>query len=248
MNKKIKILLVEDDPNFGSLLKSYLELADYEVVLKQDGKQGLTCFRNNSFDLCILDIMMPEMDGFTLAMEIKKINDIVPLIFLTAKTLKEDVIEGFRIGADDFLTKPFDSEVLLYKISAILKRKSSGELDQDEDYVDINIGSYKFNYRFRKLTYGKQVYTLSPKESGLLNMLCKARDGVLSRSDALNKIWGADNYFTARSMDVFIARLRKYLKDDPSVEIINIHGNGFRLVIRSGPISASDSGAISATQ
>jgi two-component system OmpR family response regulator len=231
MNKKTKILLVEDDPNFGSILKSYLELADYEVVLKQDGKKGLTCFRNNSFDLCILDIMMPEMDGFTLAMEIKKLNDIVPLIFLTAKTLKEDVIEGFRIGADDFLTKPFDSEVLLYKISAILKRKSSGESDQDEDYADINLGSYTFNFRLRKLTNGKQTYTLSPKESGLLNMLCKARDGILSRSDALNKIWGADNYFTARSMDVFIARLRKYLKDDPSVEIINIHGNGFRLVV-----------------
>jgi two-component system, OmpR family, response regulator len=232
MSKKNKILLVEDDPNFGSILKSYLELADYEVVLKQDGKQGLTSFRNNSFDLCILDIMMPEMDGFTLAMEIKKLNDIVPLIFLTAKTLKEDVIEGFRIGADDFLTKPFDSEVLLYKISAILKRKSQGENGQDEDNEDLSIGSYIFNYRLRKLTNSKQTYTLSPKESGLLQMLYRARDGVLSRSDALKKIWGADNYFTARSMDVFIARLRKYLKDDASVEIINIHGNGFRLVIR----------------
>jgi two-component system, OmpR family, response regulator len=229
--KKIKILLVEDDPNFGSILKSYLELADYEIMLKQDGKQGLTCFRNNSFDLCILDIMMPEMDGFTLAMEIKKIDDKVPLIFLTAKTLKEDVIEGFRIGADDFLTKPFDSEVLLYKISAILKRKNRGEVDYEDDNTDISIGSYQFNYRLRKLSNIKQTFTLSPKESGLLNMLCKAKDGILTRSDALNKIWGADNYFTARSMDVFIARLRKYLKDDPSVEIINIHGNGFRLVI-----------------
>jgi two-component system OmpR family response regulator len=227
MNKKIKILLVEDDPNFGSILKSYLELADYEVV----GKQGLTCFRNISFNLCILDIMMPEMDGFTLAIEIKKLDDKVPLIFLTAKTLKEDVIEGFRIGADDFLTKPFDSEVLLYKISAILKRKNSGEIDKEDDNADTPIGSYHFNYRLRKLSNNTLTYTLSPKESGLLNMLCKAKDGILSRSDALNKIWGADNYFTARSMDVFIARLRKYLKDDPSVEIINIHGNGFRLVI-----------------
>ena len=225
-------MLVEDDPNFGSILKSYLELADYEVVLKQDGKQGLTCFRNNPFDLCILDIMMPEMDGFTLAIEIKKIDNKVPFIFLTAKTLKEDVIEGFRIGADDFLTKPFDSEVLLYKISAILKRKNSGEADPDEEVADIGLGSFQFNYRLRKLSNNKQTYTLSPKESGLLNMLCKAKDGILSRSDALNKIWGVDNYFTARSMDVFIARLRKYLKDDPSIEIINIHGNGFRLVIR----------------
>jgi two-component system, OmpR family, response regulator len=231
MNKKIKILLVEDDPNFGSILKSYLELADYDVVLKQDGKQGLTCFRNNSFEMCILDIMMPEMDGFTLATEIKKLDDKVPVIFLTAKTLKEDVIEGFRIGADDFLTKPFDSEVLLYKISAILKRKYSGETDLEEDNTDISIGSFHFNYRLRKLSNMNQTYTLSPKESGLLLMLCRAKDGILSRSDALNKIWGADNYFTARSMDVFIARLRKYLKEDPSVEIINIHGNGFRLVI-----------------
>jgi two-component system OmpR family response regulator len=231
MNKKIRILLVEDDPNFGSILKSYLELADYEVILKQDGKQGLTCFKNNSFGLCILDIMMPEMDGFTLATEIKKIDGKVPVIFLTAKTLKEDVIEGFRIGADDFLTKPFDSEVLLYKISAILKRKNSGETDHEEEIADISIGNFQFNYRLRKLSNNKQTFTLSPKESGLLLMFCKTKDGILSRSDALNKIWGADNYFTARSMDVFIARLRKYLKDDPSVEIINIHGNGFRLVI-----------------
>jgi len=230
MNSKIKILLVEDDPNFGSILKSYLELADYEVVLRPDGKQGFSCFKNNRFDLCILDIMMPEMDGFTLASEIKKLNDKVPLIFLTAKTLKEDVIEGFKLGADDFLTKPFDSEVLLYKISAILKRKMQ-ESEHDDFAEEYTIGTYKFNYRLRKLTNGKHTYTLSPKESGLLNLLCKARDGILSRSEALTKIWGADNYFTARSMDVFIARLRKYLKDDPAVEIINIHGNGFRLVI-----------------
>ena len=232
MNKKIRILLVEDDPNFGSILKSYLELAEYEVVLKPDGKQGLTCFRNNTFNLCILDIMMPEMDGFTLAIEIKKIDDIVPIIFLTAKTLKEDVIEGFKIGADDFLTKPFDSEVLLYKISAILKRKFSAEPIQNEENSDVSIGRCKFNHRLRTLSNEKNTYTLSPKEAGLLNLFCKSRDGILSRSEALNKIWGSDNYFTARSMDVFIARLRKYLKDDPSVEIINIHGNGFRLVIR----------------
>ena len=230
MDNKLKILLVEDDPNFGSILKSYLELAEYDVVLKKDGKQGLACFKNSRFDLCILDIMMPEMDGFTLAAEIKKLNDRVPLIFLTAKTLKEDVIEGFKIGADDFLTKPFDSEVLLYKISAILKRKMPGD-EQEEGAEEFSIGDYTFNSRLRKLAIGNTTYTLSPKEAGLLSMFCQARDGILSRSDALLKIWGADNYFTARSMDVFIARLRKYLKDDPSVEIINIHGNGFRLVV-----------------
>ena len=232
MNQKIKILLVEDDPNFGSILKSYLELAEYEVVLKKDGKQGLNCFLNSSFDLCILDIMMPEMDGFTLAREIKKADKEIPLIFLTAKTLKEDVLEGFRIGADDFLTKPFDSEVLLYKITAILKRKNSGNSDSDEVPSEFNIGRLKFNQRLRTLSCQEQTHVLSPKESELLAMLCTAKDGILNRSDALKKIWDADTYFTARSMDVFVARLRKYLKDDPSVEIINIHGNGFRLVVK----------------
>ena len=231
MDKKTKILLVEDDPNFGSILKSYLELDEYEVVLKKDGKQGLICFKNNSFELCILDIMMPEMDGFTLAREIKKIDKEVPLIFLTAKTLKEDVLEGFRIGADDYLTKPFDSEVLLYKISAILKRKNSGVAGLPDEPSEFNIGSLKFDQRLRTLTFKEQIINLSPKESELLTMLCTAKDGILNRSDALKKIWDADNYFTARSMDVFVARLRKYLKNDPSVEIINIHGNGFRLVI-----------------
>jgi two-component system, OmpR family, response regulator len=230
MDKKTKILLVEDDPNFGSILKSYLELDEYEVVLKKDGKQGLVCFKNSSFDICILDIMMPEMDGFTLAREIKKIDKEVPLIFLTAKTLKEDVLEGFRIGADDYLTKPFDSEVLLYKISAILKRKNSGVAGLVDEPSEFNIGSFKFDQRLRTLTFKEQIINLSPKESELLTMLCTAKDGILNRSEALKKIWDADNYFTARSMDVFVARLRKYLKNDPSVEILNIHGNGFRLV------------------
>jgi two-component system, OmpR family, response regulator len=233
MNKKIKILLVEDDPNFGSMLKSYLELADYEIILKQDGKQGLTCFRNHSFDICILDIMMPEMDGFTLAVEMKKIEPKVPIIFLTAKTLKEDVITGFRLGADDFLTKPFDSEVLLYKISAILKRNQTADEENEEQESEIALGSFRFNHRLRILSNNKSTFTLSPKEAGLLHLFCKAKDGILSRSDALKKIWGSESYFTARSMDVFIARLRKYFRDDPSVEILNIHGNGFRLVIRS---------------
>ncbi|MCX6251127.1 MAG: response regulator transcription factor [Bacteroidetes bacterium] len=230
MSRKTKILLVEDDPNFGSILKSYLELTEYEVILKQDGKQGLSAFRNSSFDLCILDIMMPEMDGFTLAREIKKIDEKLPLIFLTAKTLKQDILEGFRIGADDYLTKPFDSEVLLCKISAILKRNmenSESETEQEE----ISIGRFTFNHRLRQLIFDKQVQILSPKETELLKMMVRAKDGILSRKDALGKIWGTDNYFTTRSMDVFIARLRKYLKPDPSIEIINIHGNGYRLVV-----------------
>jgi DNA-binding response OmpR family regulator len=234
MVRKSKILLVEDDTNFGSILKSYLELADYEVLLKMDGKQGLSAFKTYIFDLCILDIMMPEMDGFSLAREIRKLNRKIPLIFLTAKTLKEDVLEGFRIGADDYLTKPFDSEVLLYKIAAILKRNAmSGEsADQRQMY---EVGNFHFDSRLRTLKLGNSIQPLSPKESALLKMLCNAKDGILTRHDALQQIWGKEDYFTTRSMDVFMARLRKYLKPDPAIEIINIHGNGFRLVIRNLP-------------
>ncbi len=226
MEKKTKILLVEDDPNFGSILKSYLELNDFEVILKTDGKQGLSAFRSYPFDLCILDVMMPEMDGFTLAREIRKTDSEISMIFLTAKTLKEDVIEGFRTGADDYITKPFDSELLLYKIRAILKRKSKEEAELPTVFC---IGSFKFDYALRSLTSQKASYHLSPKEAELLRMLCTARNGILLRKDALERIWEADNYFTTRSMDVFIAKLRKYFREDPEVEIINIHGNGFRL-------------------
>ena len=226
---KLKILLVEDDPNFGSILKSYLELAEYDVVLKTDGKQGLGCFTSGTFDLCILDIMMPEMDGFTLAREIKKKNDKMPLIFLTAKSLKEDVLEGFKLGADDYLTKPFDSEVLLYKISAILRRNPVHETEIQE----FEIGKFRFHAGLRTLQFEDDTQTLSPKEAELLKMMCSTKTGILSRKEALLKIWGNEDYFTTRSMDVFIARLRKYLKKDPSIEIINIHGNGFRMIIGS---------------
>jgi two-component system OmpR family response regulator len=227
-----RILLVEDDPNFGSILKSYLELAEYEVILRSDGKQGLSAFRDNRFDICILDIMMPEMDGFTLAREIRRLDSHIPLIFLTAKTLKKDIVEGFRIGADDYLTKPFDSEVLLYKIAAILKRNKELTDGSGEIPDDLAIGRFHFKYRYRTLSLDDCAQTLSPKEADLLKMLATAKDGIVSRHDALLEIWKDDNYFTSRSMDVFIARLRKYLKADPSIEIINIHGNGFRLIIR----------------
>ena len=230
MSQKTKILLVEDDPNFGSIMKSYLELNDFEVVLRTDGKQGLEAFRAERFDICILDVMMPEMDGFTLAREIRKADLEIPFIFLTAKSLKEDMLEGFRTGADDYITKPFDSEVMLFKLQAILKRRMQrpdGETDQNE----FTLGRYHFNYNLRTLADGAITQQLSPKEAGLLKMLCQARDGILLRREALEKIWGADNYFNGRSMDVFIARLRKHLKADPTIEIANIHGNGFRLVI-----------------
>ena len=223
---------MEDDPNFGSILKSYLELADYEVLLKTDGKQGLAAFKTYSFDLCILDIMMPEMDGFTLAKEIRKLNSKIPLIFLTAKTLKEDVLEGFRIGADDYLTKPFDSEVLLYKIAAILKRNAMVAESAGQP-LSYDVGAFHFDCRLRTLKLGKKSQTLSPKESELLKMLYNAKEGILTRHDALQQIWGKEDYFTTRSMDVFMARLRKYLKADPTIEILNIHGNGFRMVINA---------------
>jgi two-component system OmpR family response regulator len=226
MDKKNRILLVEDDPNFGSILKSYLELNDFDVMLKTDGKQGLSAFRSYPYDICILDVMMPEMDGFTLAREIRKLNAEIPVIFLTAKTLKEDVIEGFRTGADDYITKPFDSELLLYKIRAILKRAPR---DDENQQTMFRIGKFTFNYPLRDLDHPDGSVHLSPKEAELLRLLCIAKGGVLLRKEALDRIWEADNYFTTRSMDVFIARLRKYFKNDPSVEIINIHGNGFRL-------------------
>jgi two-component system, OmpR family, response regulator len=229
MNPKLQILLVEDDPNFGTIMKSYLELNDYSVVLKTDGKQGLASFKSNRFDLCILDVMMPEMDGFTLAREIRSLDAEIPLIFLTAKSLKEDVVEGFRIGADDYLTKPFDSEVMLYKIAAILKRNKSNAHSSDPEPDDFRIGRFDFNSKLRILKLGENERVLSPKEADLLKMLCIAREGYLPRRDALERIWGNDNYFSGRSMDVFITRLRKYLKEDPTVEILNIHGEGFRL-------------------
>ncbi len=229
MNHKIKILLVEDDPNFGSIMKSYLELNDFEVVLKPDGKQGLAAIRSEPFDICILDVMMPEMDGFTLAKEIKKLNSDTPFIFLTAKSLKEDMLEGFKTGADDYITKPFDSEVLLFKLQAILKRKMQ-QVENDSVVNEMTVGKLLFNYNLRTLSHGNITQQLSPKEANLLKMLCTAKDGILLRKDALEKIWGNDNYFNGRSMDVFIARLRKCLKADPSIEIANIHGNGFRII------------------
>jgi DNA-binding response OmpR family regulator len=224
-----KILLVEDDPNFGSIMKSYLEMNDYQVTLKVDGKQGLSAFKMQPFDICILDVMMPEMDGFTLAREIKKVNSRIPFIFLTAKSLKSDMLEGFKTGADDYITKPFDSEVLLYKIAAILKRKSPSE--QELEITEFKIGKFEFHYVLRTLAIDGQVQQLSPKEAKLLRMLCTSKDGILIRKEALETIWGADNYFNGRSMDVFIAKLRKYLRLDPGIEILNIHGNGFRMIV-----------------
>jgi DNA-binding response OmpR family regulator len=225
-----KILLVEDDPNFGTVLKDYLALNDYNVTHAKDGIEGLIMFKNNDFDLCILDVMMPRKDGFSLAQDIRSSNKEIPIIFLTAKTLKEDVLRGYQVGADDYLNKPFDSEVLLFKIKAILQRKESDTSAENEQF-EFEIGSFFFNSKLRHLSVGEnEPQKLSPKESKLLKMLALHKNDLMPRELALTKIWRDDNYFTSRSMDVYIAKLRKYLKIDESVEILNIHGEGFRLV------------------
>lgn len=225
---KSKILLCEDDTNLGMVLKNYLELNDYEVILERDGRLGLAAFQREKFDICLLDVMMPNMDGFTLAEAIRDINPDVPLFFLSAKTMKDDIIQGYKLGADDYITKPFDSEVLLLKIKAILKRNE--ELHREEENAEYDMGSYHFNPRLRELSVNGNVQTLSPKENELLKLLCEYRNDLLPRETALKKIWGSDTYFNGRSMDVYIAKLRKYLKEDNTIEIVNIHGNGFRLV------------------
>lgn len=226
---KSKILLCEDDTNLGMVLKNYLELNDYDVTLERDGRLGLAAFQREKFDICLLDVMMPNMDGFKVAEEIRDINPDVPLFFLSAKTMKEDIIQGYKLGADDYITKPFDSEVLLHKIKAIIKRNE--EDHREELYAEYDLGKYHFNPRLRELIVNGITQTLSPKENDLLKMLADYKNDLLPREIALKKIWGSDTYFNGRSMDVYIAKLRKYLKEDDKLEIVNIHGNGFRLVV-----------------
>jgi DNA-binding response OmpR family regulator len=225
-----KILLVEDDPNFGTVLKDYLALNDYNVTHAKDGIEGLIMFKNGEYDLCILDVMMPRKDGFSLAEDIRVTNKEIPIIFLTAKTLKEDVLRGYQVGADDYLNKPFDSEVLLHKIKAILHRKNNESSTESEEF-EFKIGKFEFNSKLRHLIYNSgEAQKLSPKESKLLRMLAIHKNDLMPRELALTKIWRDDNYFTSRSMDVYIAKLRKHLKEDEDVEILNIHGEGFRLI------------------
>lgn len=227
-----KILLVEDDPNFGAILKDYLTMNHYKVVHVSNGMEGIDIFKKEEFDLCILDVMMPYKDGFTLAKEIRERNTEVPIIFLTAKALKEDVIKGYEIGADDYLNKPFDSQVLLMKINAIIQRKTI-DVSVNKQF-EFNIGNFHLNSKLRFLTFkDEEPFKLSPKENELLRLLALNINDLMPRELALNKIWKDDNYFTSRSMDVYIAKLRKYLKKDASIEIINIHGEGFRLVEHS---------------
>lgn len=232
-----RILLVEDDQNFGDVLRSYLEMNDYDVTLATDGEEGLARYHKGEYDLCIFDVMMPKKDGFTLASEIRERDADMPIIFLTARAMKDDVLKGFKIGADDYITKPFNSEELLLRIQAIMKR-SQQKADPREELKEFIIGRYHFNFPLRILTFSADTSEehkekLSPKEAQLLRMFAMYMNDILPRSEALTKIWGEDTYFTARSMDVFVTKLRKYLKKDENIEIVNIHGNGFQLLVRA---------------
>ncbi len=226
-----KILVVEDDANFGSILRDYLSLNSYNITLAKNGIEGYEKFKKDDFDLCILDVMMPYKDGFTLAKEIREKNSNVPIIFLTAKTLKEDILKGFKVGGDDYLSKPFDSDVLLAKIKAILNRQKVVE-DINSDEFEFKISKFNFNSKLRLLSFiAEENIKLSPKENQLLRLLVLHLNDLLPREVALNKIWRDDSYFTSRSMDVYIAKLRKYLSRDSNIEIVNIHGEGFRLLV-----------------
>ena len=229
MSYKKNILIVEDDHNFGSILNDYLKLHSYKTTLARNGVEGLEKFKKQTYDMCILDVMMPFKDGFTLAEEIRVIDEQVPLIFLTAKSLKDDMIRGFKIGADDYIVKPFDSEVLLLKIKSIFRRKFI-ENSKKESKIEYTFSDFTFNSKLRTLQFREEdEITLSPKESKLLNLLLENLNDLTSREEALVKIWNDDNYFTSRSMDVYVTKIRKYLKSDPNISIENIHGKGFKM-------------------
>ena len=229
MNTKPHIFLVEDDLSFGAVLKSYLEISDFDVIWVDDGQQALNQFKKASFNICILDVMLPNVDGFTIATEIRKLNTEIPIFFLTAKNMREDVLKGYRIGADDYITKPFDTEVLIFKLKAILKRQPGSVVKESGVY---QIGSYFFDFKLRTLEHDGSKQKLSPKEAELLKMLCDNLNELLPREIALKKIWGDDGYFTARSMDVYLTKIRKLFTEDASIEIRNIHGSGFMLEIK----------------
>ncbi len=230
MKKKIKVLLCEDDPNLGTLLREYLAAKNFECDLAVDGQEGAKLFKRQPYDFIILDVMMPIKDGFTLAQEIRHEDKHVPILFLTAKSMKEDTLEGFSVGGDDYMTKPFSMEELLARMNAILRR-SSALPDMPDQAVEQQIGLYRFDYNKQRLMLDSNEIKLTTKENELLYLLCKNKNGVMERSYALKNIWGDDNYFNGRSMDVYIAKLRKHLQEDSTVEILNIHGKGFKLLV-----------------
>ena len=227
-----KILLVEDDPNLGLLLQDYLQLkGKFDVILCKDGEEGLCEFTKQTYDLLILDVMMPKKDGFTLGKDIRKINSTVPIIFATAKGMIEDKTQAFTLGGDDYITKPFRIEELLLRINALLKRASQSEKHEEANQTRFQIGRYAFDFSTQIIAIGDSQQKLSTKEAELLRLLCLRKNEVLTREEALLNIWHDDNYFNGRSMDVFLSKIRKYLKDDPSVEIINVHGRGYKLLV-----------------
>ena len=228
MEETIKILLCEDDENLGMLLREYLQAKGYSTVLCPDGEQGFKEFTKNKYDIAVLDVMMPKKDGFTLAQDIRQANADLPIIFLTAKTLKEDILEGFKIGADDYITKPFSIEELVFRVEAILRRVRGKKTKESTLY---HIGKFVFDTQKQLLTIGDQQTKLTTKENELLALLCSHANEILQRDFALKTIWIDDNYFNARSMDVYITKLRKHLKDDDQIEIINIHGKGYKLIV-----------------
>ena len=234
ITKKPSILLVEDDTNLSMVLQDYLEMLNFDITLCRNGKEGLIAFKSGKFNLCILDIMMPVMDGFTLAEEIRKADDKIPIVFLTAKSLKEDRIRGFRIGCDDYISKPFSTEELSLRIQAILKRcmtNFAGETGKENGQV-YQIGKYQYDSKNMILRIGKEEKVLTRKENALLRLLVDNKNQLLTREVALKSVWGDDDYFIGRSMDVFIAKLRKYLKEDSSISITNVHGTGFKLEMK----------------
>jgi DNA-binding response OmpR family regulator len=228
-----KILLVEDDPNLGMLVQEYLQLkGKFDVTLAKDGDEGLRVFTREPFDLCIFDVMMPKKDGFTLAKEVRKINPNIPIIFATAKAMMEDKTEAFNLGGDDYITKPFRIEELLLRIHALLKRVAPDRNGTTESTpTKFSIGKYNFDYTVQVINDGQTDQKVSTKEAELLRLLCLKKNDVLTREEALLTIWHDDNYFNGRSMDVFLSKLRKYLKEDPRVEIINVHGKGYKLLV-----------------
>ena len=227
MDEKLKILLCEDDENLGMLLREYLQAKGFTTELCADGELGYKAFLKTKFDICVLDVMMPKKDGFTLAKEIRNSNQEIPIIFLTAKTLKEDILEGFKIGADDYITKPFSMEELVFRIEAIIRRTKGKKNKESTVY---RIGQFTFDTQKQLLCLGDEQRKLTTKENELLALLCSHANEILQRDFALKTIWIDDNYFNSRSMDVYITTLRKHLKDDPQIEIINIHGKGYKLI------------------
>ncbi|QIA09566.1 MULTISPECIES: response regulator transcription factor [Draconibacterium] len=229
MEQKTKLLLAEDDENLGLLLKEYLVAKGYDAELYPDGEAAYKGFMKEHFDICVLDVMMPKKDGFTLAKDIRIINADIPIIFLTAKNMKDDVLEGFQLGADDYITKPFSMEELIMRLEAILRRTSQeGQASAQQVFT---LGKFTFDTRKQTLTEGENTVKLTTKESDLLKLLCQNANKVLERNYALKSIWIDDNYFNARSMDVYITKLRKHLKEEPTVEIINVHGKGYKLIV-----------------